>query len=161
MTEESTDELLSSEDERRIGIALFNSAWELMDRQDRSVEDDDRMLHMVHASRHHWGQVGSPEHFARGEWQCSRAYALLGRPEPCLYHAERVLDICVANGIADWDLAFAYEALARGCAIAGDTEGARAMTEKALEAVESIAEDEDRQLVLADLETIPGQARFW
>jgi hypothetical protein len=109
----------------------------------------------------HWGQVGSPEHLARGEWQCSRVYAVLGRPEPCLHHAQRVLDICVANGIADWDLALAYEALARGCAVAGDTEGARAMTERGLEAVESIAEDEARQLVLADPETIPGQARFW
>jgi hypothetical protein len=35
------------------------------------------------------------------------------------------------------------------------------MTEKALEAVERIEDDEDRKIVLADLETIPGQKRFW
>ena len=132
-----------------------------MEKADRTIEDDDLMVHMAHASRYHWGQVGKPENFARGEWQVSRVYAVVKRAEPCLHHAQRVLDICVANGIGDWDIAFAFEALARGHAIAGDSEASRAMTEKALEAVEKIEDDEDRKIVLADLETIPGQKRFW
>ncbi|MFZ0170345.1 MAG: helix-turn-helix domain-containing protein [Acidimicrobiales bacterium] len=161
VTNQPTDELLSPEQERKLGAAYFNSVWDLMEKEDRTTEEDDLMLHMAHASRHHWGQVGKPEQIARGEWQVSRVYAVLHRSEPCLHHAQRVLDICLANGIADWDLAFAYEALARGHAVAGDPEAARAMTERALEAVEQIAEDEDRKLVLADLETIPAQKRFW
>jgi hypothetical protein len=119
------------------------------------------MLHMAHASRHHWGQVGKPENLGRGEWQCSRVYAVLGRAEPCLHHARRCLDICQENGITDWDLAFAYEALARGHAVAGDAEQARAFTQQALAAAEDITADDDRELVLSDLETIPGQQRFW
>jgi hypothetical protein len=119
------------------------------------------MLHMAHASRHHWGQVGKIENFGRGEWQCSRVYAVLRRPEPCLHHAQRCLDICQENGIGDFDLAFAYEALARGHAVAGDAEQARAYTQQALAAAEDIASDDDRELVLSDLETIPGQERFW
>ena len=94
--------------------------WTLMEKEDRTRDEDDAMLHMAHASRHHWGQVGTAANFGRGEWQCSRVYALLGRAEPCLHHAQRYLDICLENGIADWDLAFAYEALARGHAVAGD-----------------------------------------
>ena len=105
---------------------------------------------------------GEPNNRQRSEWQVSRVYAVLHRSEPCLHHAQRVLDICIANGIGDWDIAFAYEALARGHAVAGDAEAARAMTERALEAAEAIAENEDsRKLLLADLETIPGQERFW
>ncbi len=160
-TDEPEGPLLSGEQERKLGVAYFNSVWKLMEKEDRTTEDDDLMLHMAHASRYHWGQVGKPEHVARGEWQVSRVYAVLRRSEPCLHHAQRVLDICLANGIADWDLAFAYEALARGHAIAGDAEAARAMTERALQAVENVADDEDRKIVLADLDTIPGQARFW
>jgi len=72
-----------------------------------------------------------------------------------------VLDICQENGIGDWDLAFAYEALARAHAIAGDAVQARAYTDQALAAAEDIAEDGERDLVLADLETIPGQPRYW
>jgi hypothetical protein len=47
------------------------------------------MLHMAHASRFHWEQVGTPANLARGEWLCSRVYAVLRRPEPCLHHAAR------------------------------------------------------------------------
>jgi len=150
-------------DERRLAAALFNATWTLMEKEDRSREDDDEMLHMAHASRHHWGRVAeaTPANMARGEWQCSRVYAVLGRSEPCLHHAQRCLEICQENGIADWDLAFAYEALARGHAVAGDTDQARAYTEQALAAAEDIAEDDDRELVLSDLESIPGQPRFW
>ncbi len=147
--------------ERQQAIDLFNGVWRLMEQEERSTEEDDTMLHMAHASRYHWGQVGTVANLARGEWQVSRVYTVLGRGEPALHHARRVLEICRANGIGDWDLAFAYEALARASAVAGDAEQARAFTEQALAAAEDIAEDEERELVLTDLESIPGQPRFW
>src|SRR5664279_814163 len=156
----NTTESDGSED-RRLGVALFNATWELMEKDQRSRDEDDAMLHMAHASRHHWGQVGTAAHRARGEWQCSRVYAVLGRAEPCLHHAQRVLDLCQEHGIRDWDLAFAYEALARAHAVAGDSAQARAYTEQALAAAENILESDDRELVLSDLESIPGQPRFW
>ncbi|MFF5210896.1 MerR family transcriptional regulator [Streptosporangium sp. NPDC000396] len=148
-------------DERRLAADLFNGVWLLLEKENRTVEEDDRMLHMAHASRHHWGQVGAPANLSRGEWQCSRVYAVLGRAEPALHHARRVLEICRAHGIGDWELAYAYEALARASAVAGDKERARAWTEQALAAAEDIAQDEDRELLLTDLETIPAQPRFW
>ena len=67
--------------------------------------EDDRMLHMAHASRFHWEAVGTAANLARGEWQCSRVYAVLGRSEPSLHHARRVLEICRLAQIGDWDLA--------------------------------------------------------
>ena len=150
-------------DERRLAAALFNATWTLMEKENRTRAEDDEMLHMAHASRHHWSRAagGTAANLGRGEWQCSRVYAVLGRSEPCLHHAQRCLDICQENKIADWDLGFAYEALARGHAVAGDAEQARAFTEHALAAADDIAEDEDRELLLSDLESIPGQARFW
>jgi hypothetical protein len=147
--------------ERRLAAGLFNAVWDLLECEDRSVDDDDRMLHMAHASRHHWGRVGGSEHLARGEWQRSRVYCVLGRAEPALHHARRVLEVCEAHGLRDFDLAFAYEALARASAVAGDAGTARTMTERALAAAEDIADDEDRRIVMADLDTIPGQERFW
>lgn len=152
---------MDPEDERRLGAALFNDTWTLLEKEDRTSEDDNAMLHMAHASAHHWRRVGKPENLARSEWQCSRVYAALRRPEPCLHHAQRCLDICHENGLGDFDLAFAYEALARGQAIAGDADRARAFTEQALAAAADIKESEDRELLLTDLETIPGQSRFW
>ena len=158
-----TDPGTDAADERRIAVAAFNATWTLMEKEDRSRAEDDEMLHMAHASRHHWARVPghTPTHLARGEWQCSRVYATLRRSEPALHHAQRCLDICEEHGIGDFDLAFAYEALARGHAVAGDADRARAFTEQALAAADDIAEDADRELLLSDLESIPGQARFW
>ena len=153
----------SVSDQHLLAAQLFNETWRLMEQEGRSKLDDDRMIHTAHASRYHWGQVpaATPAHLARGEWQISRVYTVLGRPEPALHHARRVLDICQDNGIGDWDLAFAYEALARAHAIAGDAERAREFTDLALAAAVDIAADDDRDLLLADLETIPGQPRYW
>ncbi|HYS41544.1 MAG TPA: MerR family transcriptional regulator [Pseudonocardiaceae bacterium] len=150
-------------DERMLAAQLFNQTWRLLEQENRTRADDDRMLHMAHASRYHWGQVPSatPANIARGEWQVSRVYAVLGRAEPARHHAQRVLDVCLENGIGDWDLGFAYEALARAAAVVPDPDAARGFTDKALAAAADITEDEDRDLLLADLETITGQPRYW
>jgi DNA-binding transcriptional MerR regulator len=137
------------------GKTLFNDTWRLMEKEDRTPAEDAQMIHQAHASAYHWLQVGQPANVARSHWQCSRVYCVLGRGEPALYHARFVLDICQANGIGDWDLAFAYEALARAHAVAGDADEARRWLEQARLASADIAEDDDRELVLSDLETVP------
>jgi hypothetical protein len=149
-----TEIAIDPETHRRLGVSLFNGTWTLMETEGRTPEQDDAMIHMTHASAHHWRQVGAPENFARSEWQCSRVYAVLRRAEPALWHARRCLEICEQHGIGDWDLGFAYEALARGHAVAGDAAERDRYLELACAAAGEIAEDEDRELLLADLETI-------
>jgi hypothetical protein len=140
---------------RALAAGLFNHVWTLLEARDRTPEQDDEMIHAAHASRYHWGEVGEPANRARGEWQCSRVYAVLGRAEPALWHARRTLEICKANGIGDWDLAFAYEALARASAVAGEVADTGRYLGLAREAATRIADDEDRRLLEADLATLP------
>ena len=141
--------------QRRLAAKLFNRVWELLEKPDRDQADDDTMLHAAHASRFHWGEIGEPVNFARGEWQVSRVYATLRRPEPAAYHARRCLEICGANGLRGFDLAFAYEALARAAAVAGDTQERDRYRELARQAGEQIAEADDRAIFFGDLATIP------
>ncbi|MCI0685833.1 MAG: hypothetical protein L0Y54_01145 [Sporichthyaceae bacterium] len=138
-------------------MKLFNGVWTLLEAEQRTRDQDDDMIHMAHASRYHWGQIGSAVNRARGEWQCSRVYAVLGRAEPALYHARRTLELCEQHGIGDFDLAFAMEALARAHAVAGDTEQASVWTARARDAADHIADADDRDLVLADLATASAQ----
>jgi hypothetical protein len=112
------------------------------------------MIHAAHASRLHWSRVGEAVNLDRGEWQCSRVYAVLGRAEPALWHAQRALEICQSEGIGDWDLAFAYEALARASGVAGNREDVERYLAADRAAAAQIAGDEDRELLLSDLETI-------
>ena len=141
-------------DRRQLAVDLFNHVWTLLERTDRSPLEDDEMLHAAHASRYHWGEVGEPVNLDRGEWQCSRVYAVLGRAEPALWHARRCLALCEEHGIGDWDLAFAHEAVARALRVAGDDAGADAALGRAREAAVAIAEEEDRELLMSDLATI-------
>lgn len=139
-------------DERKLAVDLFNHCWTLLGRDRRGRGEDDEMLHAAHASRYHWGRVGGPEHRARGEWQCSRVYAVLGRAEPALHHARRCLELCEEHGLADWDLAFAYEALARAHRVAGEDGEAERLRE--LARAVPIAEADDRELLESDLASI-------
>ncbi|MDQ1684755.1 MAG: hypothetical protein QOC82_1492 [Frankiaceae bacterium] len=153
-----TDPGLDATKHREVGVALFNHVWTLLDLDGRTGEQDMEMVHTAHASAYHWMQVGTAENRARSEWQCSRVYAVLGRSEPAIWHAQQCLGYCERAGIGDWDLAFAYEALARAHAVAGDREETARWLDRARQAAADIAEDGDRQLVLSDLETIPTVA---
>jgi hypothetical protein len=114
------------------------------------------MLHAAHASRYHWGEAEErkPENLARGEWQISRVYTVLGRAEPAIWHARRCLHHCEQNGIGDWDLAYAYEALARANALAANPEAAE-WKSKARSAGDAIADPEDREHFDEDFATLP------
>lgn len=144
----------AGEQHRHWAITLFNDVWRLMEQQQRTPDEDALMIHEAHASAYHWLQVGTPANVARSHWQCSRVYCVLGRAEPALYHARFVLDICQRHGIGDWDLAYAYEALARAYWVAGDAEQARSWLDRARLAGADIAEEEERTHLMSDLATI-------
>lgn len=149
-------EPIDAETRRRLAVDCFNKTWTLIEKTDRTREDDDEMLHCAHASRYHWGEIGTAANRARGEWQCSRVYSVLGRPEPALHHAQRCLEICESEpgALEDWDLPFAYEALARAYAVAGDAESSRRWLERGRAGAEAIADEDGRALLDADLATI-------
>jgi len=144
---------------RKMAAELFNSTWDLIAKKNRTKDEDDRMIHMAYASRYHWSVVGGPKEAAIGEWQISHVYALLRRPEPALYHAQRSLEICEDGGIDDFPLAYAYEALARAFAIAGKARLRDACLKLAKGAGAKIADKEERFQFIRDLRTVPRARR--
>ena len=99
-------------------------AWDFMDKKARSDGDNLQMLYLSHASRNHWGLVGTPRSRAVGEWQISRIYVTLGQPRLALGFARACLTTCKDNGLSDI-LHTAHEAMARANAIAQDYQRAR------------------------------------
>jgi hypothetical protein len=144
----------SEELHKKFAIDLFNLTWSLLDKKDRTPDEDDKMVHAAHASRYHWGEIGTPLEFERGEWQISRVYSVLKRSEPALYHAKRCLEICKKNNIGDFDIAFAYEALARAYAVAGLKVQCKENIELATKAGQQIKKEDDRNYFLNELKTI-------
>ena len=137
-------------DQQQLGVDAFNETWRLM----LAREDDELMLDCAHASRYHWALAPEckPENRARSAWLLSRAYVVAGRPESALRHAEKCLELCEQNELRDWDLAFAYEALARANLLAGERDAATSYVRLA-RGVE-IAEEDDREQLAGDLATL-------
>lgn len=162
MTEEK--KLTDLEWHRKMAAQLFNHTWGLIDKGDkRTADDNDEMIHSAHASRYHWGVVVAsnkypktgPMNLERGDWLISRVHAILNRPHAALYHAQRCLDICKSNKIGDFDIAFAYEAMARAHSIGENIKDK--VTEYlalAKEAAESIEKEDDKKYFLGELDSI-------
>src|SRR5207342_2692391 len=144
---------LDSATRRKLAADLFNHTWTLLEVSDRTPAEDDEMIHSAHASRYHWGEVGvgEPVNLARGEWQCSRVYAVLGRAEPALWHARRCVAIYEAHGIAGWDIAAGYEAMARAYLTAGDLAEVAAWKAKARAALDLVDDADEREPIEGDL----------
>lgn len=143
-------------DNKKLGIQFFNETWDLMDKTDRTPQENSLMMDKAHASSLHWqlSEAYEPVNGARSQWQLARVYALLGMGEGALCHAESSLRLCEANGIRDFDLAFAYEAVARAHAICSNADKADEYIALAQKASEGIEKAEDKAYVLAEIATI-------
>ena len=131
--------------------------------EERTLEEDEEMVHAAHASRYHWIVVinsgkypdTGPVNHARGDWQISRVYSLLKRYEPALNYAKQSLDCCLKNDIGGFDLAFGYEAVARAYSLVdSEKENLKKNLTKANEAAENIEKDDDKSYVLSEIKTI-------
>ena len=124
--------------------ALFNETWDLVDKKNRTEAETITMLHKAHASCCLWREAGSPVSNARGEWQVSHVYSLLGEGRLALLHGSYSLSLCLDHGIGGFDLAFGYEAVARAYKTLGDQAQKSNYKRLGLAACKAIASVEDR-----------------
>ncbi|MBW3540832.1 MAG: hypothetical protein KY476_11225 [Planctomycetes bacterium] len=134
--------------DRWFAAAINNGTWDLLEKPDRSADDNARMLHAAHAACHHWLQVGTAVNHQRALCVVAFVYAELGHGDLALQFAERCRELTEAHAaeMADFDLAFAQEALARAHAAAGRRDEAARFRQLAQIAGAAIADDEDRQI---------------
>ncbi|MGB2983351.1 MAG: hypothetical protein WBC63_05750 [Candidatus Bipolaricaulia bacterium] len=134
----------------------FNSTWGLIDKADRSPEDDEQMLLLALASAWHWTQRRDcePSNLAVGFWQISHVHALLGRADEARRYGRLSLDAIEGKEADPFTLGYAYEALARAESVAGD----RAKTDEYLNAArksaDEVTDEEPKKWLLDDLATI-------
>ncbi len=123
-------------------------------KEERSPDDTATMINLAHASLLHWSQSKEcrPVNLQRGEFLISIAYASAGRGEPAYYHARRCFDQTLCNPDSmDFDIAYAYMAMARASALNGlDTE-AKKYFSKMAEAGSQIKNTKDKQIFIDDL----------
>ena len=144
-------------DHKALAISLNQRVWSLLERKDRSPEDDDEMIHAAHASLWHWLQAGGPVQKQRGEWLVGRVYVVLEQAEASLRHARKVFELTEQHSaeLRDFDHAYAFELMARALELNGDGGKAVDMWEKAKSLGAEIDGTKDREIFEGDLKAIP------
>ncbi|HLE29025.1 MAG TPA: hypothetical protein VI793_12955 [Anaerolineales bacterium] len=132
----------------------FNTAWELIEKADRTSADDEAMVRLAHTSIWHWTQRPdcTPRHLSVGYWQLSRIYSLLGEAENARRYARLALE--AGEGQGPFFVGYAYEALARAEQVAGNEAQKGHYLEQALRLADEVPDPEEKKLLAADLESL-------
>ena len=136
-----------------MGIEMNNQTWSLLDKNDRHEQDDIRMINYAKASLYHWRKSDkySIVNEQRGQWLISHVYAILGKSDEALSYAKETLKITEDNNLKDFDLAYAYEAMARAYLISNNQNEYKEWYKKAKVAGDLIAGEKDKEYFLLDL----------
>lgn len=149
---EETKTLTLEEAHRHFAQSINGRVWELLQKTSRSQDENDEMLHAAHACTYHWKFVGNAVNQQRGEWLISHVHVVLGHAKEALRHAERCFEITQAHKdlMQDFDIAYAFEGVARAQAMLGDQKIAQEFFTLAQHAGAAIADEEDRSIFMGD-----------
>ncbi len=139
---------------RYFSAMCFNKTWEFIDNPHRTPDEELAMLQTAMTSLWHWSQRedATPQNLSVGNWQVSRVYCLLGQADNARRYAE--VSLKLAEGYEPFYAAFAYEALARAEMVAGNKAKMQEYLEKAFALAEKVEDEEDKQVLMADLGSI-------
>ena len=142
---------------RSLAIEANNSTWEILGKpvDQISPEEAEEMTRRAYAAAYHWQRAegSTPANSARADWLLSRVWVVRGDGTQAMNYAKRCMATCEASSLADFDLAYAYEALARAHACLGQAPQAKQYRESAARVL--IADSEDKEVVDSDLASEP------
>jgi tetratricopeptide (TPR) repeat protein len=100
---------------RVFSVDAFNSAWDLIEKADRSEADIEEMIALAQASGWHWSQRQDvrPKNLSISAWQLARVYTEAGRYDEAEGYANRSLEISKSADVSPVYTGYAYESLAR------------------------------------------------
>lgn len=139
---------------RAQGIDTNNRIWTLLG-DEPSPERDEELLRTVYTSAYHWQRAArrTPVNDVRASYMQAKVWLHVGAPERSLQYADVCMAGTVAQGLADFDLAYAHEARARALMALGRTD--EGLAEWATAKAVPIADPEDLEIVEADFADAP------
>ncbi len=141
---------------KHFSAECFNRAWDLMDKAERTPEENETMVQLSVASTWHWTQRPdcSPQNLSVGHWQTSRIYALLGKPDMARHYGRLSLETLEDASDDPFYIGYAYEALARAEWVANNPTKTAEYLALARKAAGRVTDADMRQALLADLQSI-------
>ena len=133
-----------------------NRAWQLSV-EPRNAAGDREMLDAAHASAWHWQRVGTELNRMRAAMLLAEVHAAVGHGETAMRHAKPMREYFLGKPeTPDWEIAFTHLVYAHAAHAVADKSTHRAAYEQASRAVQAIADEADREIVLKSLRQVPA-----
>ncbi len=141
---------------RKFSADCFNHAWDLIEKESRSPEEEEEMLHLCLTSLWHWTQRAdcTSKNLSVAYWQAARVFTLLKNIDMALRYAQRCFEISQENKLAPFYLGFACEALARAYSLTRNQHEAERYLRLAEQYAGQVSDPEDRETLEKDLLSI-------
>ncbi len=150
-----TEKYTLTEAHRLFAKTCNKRVWELLGKTPRAPQENEELLMAAQASLYHWQQVGTPLNVQRGHWLLAHVYTILREPAGAMKHATRCLELTKAHmtEMKEFDIAYAFEGMARTYALLGDAMQAKEYYDMALRVGQSIPDPQDKQIFMGDFST--------
>jgi tetratricopeptide (TPR) repeat protein len=137
---------------RRFAKSCNAQVWELLGKSPRTPAENEELLLSAHASLYHWQKLGSALNIQRSHWLLARVYNVLREPAGAMKHATRCIELTKTHvsEMQDFDIAYAFEAMARTYALLGDMMQAKEYYDLALRVGQAIKNSVDKELFMSD-----------
>jgi hypothetical protein len=135
--------------DRWFAIEYNNAAWTLVEANQRTAADRDRMLHLAHAAYVHWEAIGAAVNEQRALTLLAMAHAAAGSGAAAVQHARRCLELNHADDpeSTPFDRAMAAASMAVAYRSNRDAAGAGEWEAKCRQLTEWLTDEEDTALV--------------
>ncbi len=144
---------------RWFGVELNNSTWDLIDNglsEQSPRAEREQALYAAYAATYHWMQAGTVANHGRGEHLIATVAVATGLLDTAARHADRYGELIAEHpaAFADWDRAFAAEAVARVASRKGSPD-AEKLRDEAGRLAEAVDNAEERRVCLERLAAAP------
>lgn len=134
----------------------FNKCWKLIEKKNRTPEDEEDMVLLTHASLWHWTQRDDyqPMNLSVAYWQLGRVYCQTKNTPMARHYGQKCVEISIENNMPPFYVGYGYEVLAHASALEANAGEAREYLRLAGEQIEKITVDKNKKLLQADLEKV-------
>ncbi len=140
---------------RYFAVECNNRAWDLSIAA-RTASEDEEMLNAAHAAAMHWQAVGTELNHMRAKMLLAEVHAALGLGASAFAYAAEIKPFFLERDSPDWEIAFAHAIYAHAAHAAGKHDEHRRAYAEAHAAIDAIAADADREIVLKTYARVPS-----
>ena len=134
---------------RWFAVEMNNQAWDLLESDSHTDQDNELLRNTAHASWRHWWEVGTSINQQRAECLLTQVHAALGESQPAAHHARRALTLgeSAADSMQPLDWAFTHDAASRAFGLLGESSLQQTHRETAISYRNQFTDETDRDLV--------------